>query len=82
MYVITFDENGNIEDYVKLTERDRIFCRIPKGIIHMDLPSRESIHLETTTGPFQSEDNVVACWFNECDRDNFLKEIKHRLAIK
>ena len=65
MEVIIFGPNGEIKDSVCLSQEKNSYCRIPKGIMHVDLPQDESLHLEITSGPFKSEDNIVAEWFDD-----------------
>jgi len=75
MYVITFDEDGEIKGSVYLQKNEVFFCRISKGIIHMDLPFQESVHIEVTTGPFDTNDNLIASWFPNTDKQKFIEDV-------
>ena len=73
MEILIFGESGDIIESTILKSDDASFCRIPKGIIHMDLPQEESLHLEVTSGPFNPMDNLIPDWFGEVKRDQLLK---------
>ena len=43
---------------------------------HCDLPIGESVHIETTEGPFSKYDNIIPAWYDQTKRDEFLVYMK------
>ena len=70
-----FDNYGQISKTIKLSPNNNIFCRIPKNVFHVDIPIVDSVHLETTLGPFNVSDNVIAPWYDDNERNSFLYKI-------
>ncbi|MDG2060591.1 MAG: WbuC family cupin fold metalloprotein [SAR86 cluster bacterium] len=75
-----FEETGQLKDYVILGNSSNLFCRIPPGIIHMDLTMSEfSVHLESVPGPYKKEDCLFPDWYDEKSRVDFLSTLKSKL---
>ena len=69
-----------LKDYVILGNSSNLFCRIPPGIIHMDLTMSEfSVHLESVPGPYKKEDCLFPDWYDEKSRVDFLSTLKSKL---
>jgi cupin fold WbuC family metalloprotein len=64
--IFIFDEKGKIIDFSKLDGTNNIMYRVDPGHYHMDIPlTTQTIHFETTTGPFLGDtDNIVPHWFS------------------
>tara|TARA_A100001015_G_scaffold243473_1_gene278448 strand:+ start:3081 stop:3611 length:531 start_codon:yes stop_codon:yes gene_type:complete len=78
--ICEFEETGKLKDYVILDGSSNLFCRVPAGVIHMDLTISDfSVHLESVPGPYIKEDCQFPSWYNENDRENFLLNVKSKL---
>ena len=74
-FIGLFDNYGKIIKTIKLSPSNNILCRIPSKVFHVDIPIVDSVHLETTLGPFNVSDNIIAPWYNDNERNSFLCEI-------
>lgn len=63
MFVIVFDDYGNIKDTFKLSKEENIAFRISKNYWHSIIPLSENvIFIEVKLGPFDKEDNIYPDW--------------------
>lgn len=78
--ICVFEETGQLKDFIILGDSSNIFCRIPPGVIHMDLTISEfSVHLEGVPGPYKKDDCIFPDWFDGINRKDFLSSIKAKL---
>lgn len=89
--IFIFDEDGKVIDLSKLDGKKNLMYRVGPGHYHMDIPlTQQTIHFETTTGPFLGDlDNIIPPWFSKLEddeekmnfHDNLIKSYIHNQQL-
>jgi len=72
MFIIFFDEFGNITSKIKLSKNDNLLCRVPRNQYHTTIVTSDySIFHESRKGPFNIKgDSIVPSWASNIKLEN------------
>ena len=84
MWVILFEENGEIREAFELSDKGYRTYRIDTGIYHMQIPvSDQVVYYEVKLGPFTQETNIFPEWAPQADDkenvDRYMKDLRKRV---
>ena len=79
MLLIYFEENGEIEKFVKLSQNSTLISRVDAGQFHGIIPlSGYVVYHETRIGPFEKDkDSIFSIWSGE-NRVAYMKKLLNR----